>query len=266
MSEPGAGSDLLNLKTTAVEKGDYYIVNGQKTWASTVHLSRYSALYTKTDDSVPPTKGISFFVLDNELPGVTIRPLINMAGYKFHSEVFLDDVHIPKDYLVGGKNQGFPQLLKGLDVDRFWARWDSPHFYRRLLNELVQYCKETKRDGVLLANDPIIRDSLAQSAIEIEAVRVLFYHMAGLLQKGTPLTADSSMPKVMADEVGQRLIYKGAQILGPYSQLSEATKWAPLHGMIQYLNSIAPGITLAGGTSEVVRNAAARVLGLPRYN
>jgi len=265
LSEPEAGSDVLNLKTQAVEKEDCYVINGQKVWSSHAHLSHYGFLLARTDTSVPRHKGLSMFILDKSLPGVTVRPLISLLGHNLHNEVFMDDVRVPKEYLIGQKNQGFYQLLMTLESDRFWGRFQKPPFCRKVLEQLVQYCQETRRDGITLAKDPVIRHKLAESAIEIEACRLLFYCAGWRMQNELPLTHEATMPKVMADEMGQRLFNKGMQIMGPYSQLGEGTKWAPLRGKMQRLYLLGPGHTLAGGSSEIMRNTAATIgLGLPR--
>jgi hypothetical protein len=267
MSEPDAGSDLLSLRTQAVEKEDCWVVNGQKTWASLADLARLGLLYTKTetDPNISKAKTITMFLLDKNLPGVTVRPLINLAGDITHNEVFLDDVRIPKKYLLGQKNKGFIHMLEGLDFDRFWGRFIKPPFCKSVIEDLVRYAKETRRDGAILANDPMVRHKLAESAIETEACRVIFWNAGWKMCNGLPFSMDSAMGKIMADEMGQRLFHKGTQIMGSYSQLGEATKWAPLRAEIQkwYLSSL--GHTIAGGTSEIIRNTIATVgLGLPR--
>jgi hypothetical protein len=267
MSEPEAGSDLLSLQTRAVEEGDCYVVNGQKVWSSLAERGRYGLLYTKTefDPEARRSQTISLFLLDKDLPGITVRPMINLAGEAHHNEVFLDDVRIPKEYLLGEKNQGLPHMLKSLDYDRFWARFIKPPFCKSVLEQLAQYARETRRDGIVLAKDPIVRHSLAESAIEVEACRLIFWNAGWKMCSGLPFSQEGTMGKVMADEIGQRLFSKGVQMMGPYSQLGEHTKWAPLRAQIQswYLSSL--GHTLAGGTSEIIRNTIATIgLGLPR--
>lgn len=265
LSEPGAGSDLLALETRAVEEGDYYVINGQKVWSSYAHLADYALLITRTDPNVPRHKGLSMFILDKKLPGVTVRPLISLAGNHVHNEIFMDNVRVPKTYLLGQKNQGFYQMLKTLEVDRFWGRFIKPPLCKGILEEIVQYANETSRDGAILARDPAVRYKLAESAIEIEACRLLFYHAGWKMQKGLPLVYEASLPKILADEMGQRLFTKAMQIMGPYSQLGEATKWAPLRGKINRWYMFSTGHTLAGGSSEINRTTIATVgMGLPR--
>lgn len=267
MSEPDAGSDLLGMKTQAVEKDDHWLVNGQKVWASLADLARFGLLYAKTlfDPQVSKAKSITLFLLDKNLPGITVRPLINLADEITHNEVFLDDVKIDKKYLLGKQNMGYIHLLEALDFDRFWGRFIKPPFCKRVVEDLVGYTKETKRDGVVLAEDPLVRHKLSESAIEAEACRLMFWNAGLKLCNGQPFSMEAAMGKVLADEMGQRLFKKGMEIMGPYAQLGEKTEWAPFRADIQrwYLNSF--GHTMAGGTSEIIRNTIATIgLGLPR--
>jgi len=267
MSEPDAGSDLLGLKTTAMEEDDCYVINGQKVWSTFAHLADYGLLYarTETDPEIPRHKGVSVFILDKRLPGVEVRPLINVMGLRYHNEVFMDNVRLPKHYLLGQKNKGFYQMLESLEFDRFWARFIKPSFCRSVIEDLVQYAKETERDGMSLAEHPDIRHALAESAIEIEICGDIFWNAAWKIINSLPMPFESAVGKVLADEMGQRLFKKGMRIMGPYSQLKGDSRWAPLRAQMQtwYFSSI--GHTIAGGTSEINRNTIATVgLGLPR--
>jgi hypothetical protein len=265
MSEPDAGSDLLGLTTHAVEDGDDFVVNGQKVWSSNAHIADYGYLITMTDPNVPRHKGLSAFVLDNRLPGVTIAPLINILGFRYHNEVFFDNVRIPRDYLLGKKNNGFYQMIKGLEHDRFWARYIKPPYCRRLFEELVQYARETKRGGRALAEDPVVRQKLADIAVDLETCWVLSLRAGWLLVKGLPMNYEASVAKVMADEMGRRLFEVGLELLGLYGQLEKGSKWAQLGGKFEHLYLAGVGHTLAGGTSEIIRDTiATRGLSLPR--
>lgn len=267
LSEPDAGSDLLSLKTTAIEEDDCFVINGQKVWSTFAHLADYGELLVKTeaDPGVPRHRSLSVFILDKKLPGITISPLTNLLGEPYHTEVFMDNVRIQKKYLLGRKNEGLAQMLKALEFDRFWARFVKPPFCRRVLEDLVAYVKNTKRDGIILADDPIIRHKLAESAVEVETCSEIFWHAAWMIDRGLPLSYEASVGKVLADEMGQRLFKKGTQIMGQYSQLGEDSRWAPLRGQLQQWHFRSIGHTLAGGTSEIIRNTLATTgLGLPR--
>ena len=208
-SEPNAGSDLLSLETRAVEDGDVYIINGQKTWNSWAHLADYGFTLARTDPEAPRHKGISAFIIDMKSPGVTVRPLMCMCGTTSFSEIFFDDVQVPKHYLLGEKNRGFPLLLTGLEADRFWARAPMPAGYKRDVEQLVDYVKKTGRKDA-----PTIRQELAEIAIEIEVSRLFGYRAAYMINEGLAMTYEASMLKTFADELGQRLYNTGMRILG----------------------------------------------------
>ena len=259
-SEPEAGSDLFSLRTTAVADGDDYILNGQKVWNSNAHIARYGYTAARTDPDAPGHRGISLFIVDMQSPGVTANPLDDMAGGQTFSEIFFDNVRVPQRNLIGEKNQGLPLIMHGLEWDRFWGRCVRAPFSRHMLEEVVQYCKETEGD-----RNPLIRHKLAEMAIEIEVCDVLFHRIAWMLNKGLSLTHEASIGKTFADELSQRFSNVIMQILGPYGQLAKDSKFSWLKGKPErdYLCSI--GHTLAGGTSEIQRNTiATRGLGLPR--
>jgi alkylation response protein AidB-like acyl-CoA dehydrogenase len=178
--------------------------------------------------------------------------------------VFLDGVRVPHDHLLGRGGEGFAQLLKGLDTDRFWGRFYKAAFLRRVLGLLVEHANDTAIRGVPLARDPALRRRLAALAAEVAALRALFWRAAWLLGQGLPATAETAVAKIMADELGQRVMAVGMELLGPYGPLRAGARHARLAGVIahQYLASM--GHTIAGGTSEVLRTTVAtRGLGLP---
>jgi alkylation response protein AidB-like acyl-CoA dehydrogenase len=180
-SERGAGSDLLSLKTAARRDGDHYVINGHKIWSSHAGISEYGLVLARTDPNAERHRGLSMLVVDNRLPGMDIRPIRNMTGKVYHYEVFLDDVRVPAEYLLGRENEGFAQLLKGLDTDRFWGRFYKPASMRRILGELVECANATTIRGAPLARDPMIRRRLAQAATEIAALRLYFYRTGWMI-------------------------------------------------------------------------------------
>lgn len=205
------------------------------------------------------------FIVDMKSLGLTIQPLHDIGDREPFSEVFFDDVKVPSRNLVGLENQGLPIILECLESDRFWGRCFRAPYNQRLLEEMVNYCGQTKRYGKALAKNPLIRAKLAEMTIEIEVCRLLFYRALSMLDRGKPLTYEASMAKTYADELGQRFNSSAAQILGQYCQLRRDSKFSAFDGQIteDYLSSLS--YTLAGGTSEVQRNTiATRGLGLPR--
>src|SRR5207247_11180837 len=183
-SERQAGSDLPSLKTEAARRGDEYLIRGHKIWSSHAGIADYGLVLARTDPAARRHKGLSMFVVDNATAGMDIRPIRSLTGEVYHYEVFLDDVRVPAQYLLGKEGEGFTQLLRGLDTDRFWGRFYTPPMLRRVLDELVRHANETTRNGVPLARDGGIRRRLASLATEIEAVRLLFYRIGWTLQEG----------------------------------------------------------------------------------
>lgn len=264
-SEPGAGSDLLSLTTEAKRDGHDWVIDGHKIWSSHAGISTYGLVLARTDPRARRHQGLSMFVVDNTTAGLDIRPIRSLTGEVYHYQVFLDGVRVPADSLLGKENEGFVQLLKGLDTDRFWGRFYKAPALRRVLDELVEYANTTTRRGAPLGRDPVVRRQLASLATEIEVLQTLFYRAGWMLQEGLTMTYESALAKVMADETGQELAALGMELLGLYGPLRPESRWAKLHGAIQHMYQTSLGHTIAGGTSEVLRTTiAVRGLGLPR--
>lgn len=262
-SEPNAGSDLAALQTRAVKVGDEYIINGQKIWCSYAHLADYCWLAVRTDPNVSKHKGISMFIVDMKTPGITVRPLINILNHHSFNEVFFDDVRIPRDNLVGQENNGWYQLVIALDLER--SSIGTAASQQRIIEELVRYAKETRRNGKPIANDPLLRNQLAEMAVENEILRMMCYRIAWMYTKGIHPSYESSMTMVFSSELMRRLANVGMHIMGHYGELDRDSKWAPLNARIMrmYLSSISIGV--GGGSNEIQRNIIAmRGLGLPR--
>jgi alkylation response protein AidB-like acyl-CoA dehydrogenase len=264
-SEPNAGSDLLSLKTEAVRAGDDYILSGHKIWSSHAGISTHGLVLARTNRRAPAHRGVSMFVVDNASPGLDIRPIRSLTGEVYHYEVFLDRVGVPRDFLLGAENEGFVQLLQGLDTDRFWGRFYKAPALKRVLGDLVAYANTTSRRGIPLARDPVVRRQLAELATDIEVLRLLFYRTGWMIQEGLPTPYESALGKVLADETGQKLAAVGMELLGLYGPLTAGSRWVALRGRVQHLYQTSLGHTIAGGTSEVLRSTVAtRGLGLPR--
>ncbi len=261
-SEPNAGSDLASLQTAAIEDGDGFIINGQKVWTSYAHRAEYCWLAARSDPDAPKHKGISMFVVDMKTPGISVRPLINAAGFHSFNEVFFDNVRIPKENLVGEKNRGWYQLAVALDFER--SNVGRPAEFKKVIAQLVTYCKETKRNGRLLSDDPTIRKKLAKLALDTEILRLLCYRITWMQTHGEKPNYEASITKVFSSELIDRLYNTGMEILGPHAQLDRGSKWAVFNGLITRSFIVAPSMAMGGGTSEVQRNIIAlRGLGLP---
>ncbi len=263
-TEPNAGSDLASMQMRAVEDGECFIINGQKTFNTECHYSEYHWLAVRTDPSpnIPKHKGISLFIVDMDSPGITVRPLWTMSGERTN-EVYYDDVKVPKKRMIGEKNKGFYYMMEALGSER--NQVFVPGRLIPILEELIQYVKETEYNGRPLSDDPLIRHKLAQAAIELEVAGLLADHSRWLESNELPMSYEPEITKVFTSELEQRLIDIGMQILGPYGQLTEDSKWVPLRGRISWYFLHSFMTTIGAGTSEVGRSVIAqRGLGLPR--
>ena len=263
-SEPNAGSDLACLTTRAVRDGDDYIVNGQKIWTSGAHRADWGFMVARTNPEEKRSRGISFFLVDMKSPGITISPLYSMAKGHMFNEVFLDDVRVPVRNRVGEENQGWIASQMTSNFER--SMIDLFSNAKRDLEELVQFCKETKWGGEPLAKNPLVRHKLAELAIEIEAGlayshSVVWNQLKGGIIAAAPLAAGA---KFLVTELTQRLNYTGCEIIGLYGQVRES-RWAPFMGKYQNYYQQVMGLNMGGGTSEIMRNLVATMgLGLPR--
>jgi alkylation response protein AidB-like acyl-CoA dehydrogenase len=262
-SEPEAGSDLAAVQTLAVEDGDHYILNGQKIFTSLAHRADYCWLAARTDRDAPKHKGISMFIIDMKTPGITVSPLVNMLGFHEFNEVFLDNVRVPKENMVGEKNRGWYTLAAALNFERSVVY--IPAANRRFIEDLVSYARKTSWDGEVLADNPLVRHKLAQMAVENEVCRLLCYNVVWMQTRGMIPIYQTSASYLHTAELTRRLAQTGMEILGLYGQLDKSSEWAPMKGAIKSLCLGALGLGIGGGTSEIQRNIIATMgLGLPR--
>ncbi len=259
-SEPEAGSDVAAIQTRAVEKDDSFIVNGQKIWTTGAHNADWCFFLVRTDPDAPKHRGISFLLVDMKTPGITVRPIISIDDMHDFNEIYFDDVEVPKENLIGGKNQGWAVTMALLDYERSWI--EPVAVTRRLLEVLVEYLRESNPDSL---KQPLTRQRLAEIAIEADVARLLSYRVAWLEDNGIDATYQASISKIFSTELIQRASSTGMQLLGLYSQLKEGSPRVPMLGRIplRYFSTI--GWTLAAGTTEIQKNVIAlRGLGLPR--
>jgi alkylation response protein AidB-like acyl-CoA dehydrogenase len=262
-SEPGAGSDLASLQTRAEADGDYFVLNGQKIWTSLAHQADWCILLARTDQEAPKHKGISYFLMDMKTPGITVRPLVDMTGRHAFNELFMENVRVPRDCLVGELNRGWYIAAATLDFERSGINRVVAGI--RSYEELVDFARETKADGASLISRRTVRNRLAELGIEFVAGRLLAYRVASMQAKGQIPNAEASMSKLFGSELQQRLAGAGVQVLGLAGQLTPGSKWAPLAGRLEMYYLGASALTVAAGTSEIMRGIiAGRGLGLPR--
>jgi alkylation response protein AidB-like acyl-CoA dehydrogenase len=261
-SEPNAGSDLASLETKAVADGDDFIINGQKIWSSGAHMSEYAWALVKTDLDARPHKGATLIIIPNETPGITIRPIINICGNHSFNEVFFDDVRVSKSYVVGEVNRGFYNVMLALQFERLLIGSGS---FRRVLDDLVHYAKNTVRKGRPLSENLQVRRKLAAVAIEIEVFENLYWQTVCMLRQEKVPELEASAVKLIFTELSVKLANTAVDILGQYGLLDKGSKLAPFGGRVGlgYLDSISGPI--GAGTSEIQKTIlATRGLGLPR--
>jgi len=258
-SEPGAGSDLASLQTRAVRDGDEYVINGQKIWTSGATEADWGILLARTDADAPKHRGISYFMLDLRTPGVTVRPLINMMGSEHFTEVFLEDVRVPADCLIGEENRGWYIATTTLDQER--SSINRVVMTRSTLYALIDYVRAMRT----LRTRAELRHELAERALEFEIGRWLCYRVAQMQSEGKIPNAEASVSKIFGTELQRQMGITGLRVVGMPGLLEPGTPLAPLQGRVERWAMAAPSYTIAGGTSEVNRNiVATRGLGLPR--
>jgi 3-oxocholest-4-en-26-oyl-CoA dehydrogenase alpha subunit len=262
-SEPNAGSDAasMQLKATKVDGG--WNLNGQKTWTTSAHFAEWYWVGARTDPDAAKHAGITLFLVPIDQPNITVNAIWTM-GDERTNEVFLNDVFVPDDYVVGELNRGFQYISEALDLERFTMFTFSPINQRFEL--LTEYVRTTVRDGVALKDDPIIRQRLAQLATELEVARVMglkFVFESG--KGGAAPTAEASEYKLFATELSKRLADAAMDIAGPGSQLRVKTESGPMAGRSESTYRYTVIDTIGGGASEIQKNIIARrKLGLPK--
>ncbi len=254
-TEPQAGSDLAALEIRAEDKGDYFLMNGQKMFNTRSHYAQYHWLGARTEVSTPKHRGISLFIVDFKSPGITVHPDWTL-GLMRTNQVFYDDVKVPKEALVGEKNRGFYYILEALDYERI----SSAAGLERDFKELVDEVRKSGR-----GKDPLVRHRLAEIATDIEAARLLSLRVAWMLNLDKVPNYEAAMLKMVVAETEQKLVNTAMQIFGLYGQIQEGSKWAPLNGKFEWRYRDSLEALVTRGTSEIMRNIIAqRGLGLPR--
>ena len=258
LSEPGHGSDLASLETFAREEGDCFVVNGQKIWTTYAHFADWMFLLARTDRQAQPNyRGLTFFLVDMRTPGITVNPIINMAGHHDFNEVFFDEVRIPKENIVDGVNRGWYVAMSLLDYER-----TSDLGYAiagTLLNDIVEHARKL---DILDAEN---KRRMTELVVECEVARLAHYHVTWMQSQGKVFNYEAAMCKLLGFESIQHVAEFGMKVFKQYGLLSDDSSRAPLYGRISscYLRSF--GHSMEAGTSEIERDVIAqRGLGLPR--
>jgi alkylation response protein AidB-like acyl-CoA dehydrogenase len=263
-SEPNAGSDLSSLTTTARLDGDEWVVTGQKVWTSYAHISTWGILLARTSSEGPSQKGISYFVCPIKAPGVTVQPIVDMTGDHAFNEVFLDEVRLPKDYLIGEVNEGWRLAKVTLGNERVALSGEGSLWGRGpTAKDLVDLVRTAK-----VAHSDLEREDLVKCWSHGEILRLLRLRLLSAALAGRDQGPEASVRKALADDHGQEVMGLANRLAGAAGMLNgrgpggvdgaEGASWT--YGFL-----FAQALTIGGGTSAVQRNIIAeRVLGLPK--
>ncbi|NNN01853.1 MAG: acyl-CoA dehydrogenase [Acidimicrobiaceae bacterium] len=263
-SEPDAGSDLASLKTSARRDGDEWIITGQKIWTSYAHIATWGILLARTSNEGSPQKGVSYFVCPMQASGITIRPLVDMTGDHAFNEVFLDEVRIPADHLVGQVNDGWRLAKVTLGNERVSLSGEGVLWGR---GPTAQDLVDVVRDRSITHN-ALERDALVKAWSHGEILRLLRLRLVSAARSGSEPGAEASVRKALADDHGQEVMNLAQDLAHSAGMLEDrgpggmdAEEGKSWHFGFLY----AQALTIGGGTSAVQRNIIAeRVLGLPR--
>lgn len=254
-SEPESGSDLASLTISAEDKGDHFIINGQKMFNTRAHFAQYHWLGVRTKVTTPKHKGISLFIVDLKTPGITITPYYTLGNMRTNG-VFYDNVKVPHTALVGEKNKGFYYILEALAYERISTVAGLENDFK----EIVAFVKMSGK-----GKDPLVRQKIADTAIDLETVRLIALKVAWMLNIGKIPSHEAAMLKIMVSEMEQEMLNAAMQIMGPYGQIQTGSKWSQIDGQIEWRYRDSLEALVTRGTSEILRTVVAeRGLKLPR--
>ena len=259
-SEPNAGSDLASLRTRAEDRGDHFVLDGQKTWTSWAQYASWCAVLARTDADAPAHRGISYLIVDMSSPGIEVRPLVQMTGDAEFSEVYFDGVEVPRENVLGQLNAGWSLAMHTLTNERGPVVLSHQVKLRVALDALAADAARSMREGAPALDDPRVRASLVRAHVGVEVLRYHAYRSTGaaIARGGAgPETSVDKLQMTIADQlVGDACL----DVLGPLAVAPGETSHAWQH---MYLHTRASSIY--GGTSQIQKGIIAeRILGLPR--
>jgi len=260
-SEPGSGSDLAALSTRAVREGDDYVINGQKIWTSIAMWSKWIILLVRTDASSGKHEGITCVLVPMDTPGITVRPIKNMAGGAMFAEVFFDNVRVPVANRLGAEGQGWKVTVSALAHER--SSIAEVAGLQRSLEEIKSLAKKCKKNGRAAAQDPGVRRRIARADARIEAMRLNGLRFLTRQLKGENVGAETSVNKLHRATLEVELGELALEIQGGAGVLDKDA--APEKGKWQHMALSWPEVVIGGGTPNIQRNIIAeRILGLPK--
>ncbi|HYC24105.1 MAG TPA: acyl-CoA dehydrogenase family protein [Candidatus Bathyarchaeia archaeon] len=264
-SEPGSGSDLASLRTVALPEGDGFRVNGQKIWTSHAMLAGWCLLLARSDPRAAKHHGLSVLLLDLSTPGVEVRPIHNLVGEPHFAQLFLNDVMVPRECLVGAPGQGWTIVNGALEAERDLWVFEMYGELRVAMQRAIAYARRVAGGESPGQWDASRRDRLMQSFIELEILRLSGLRSVTAALRGHPSPLDASRHKIFGSELGQRLSSLAVELEGPFALCVHGEQRSPDRGLASYQYLTRRSSTLISGTSEVQRNILAqRALGLPR--
>ncbi|HEV2363669.1 MAG TPA: acyl-CoA dehydrogenase family protein [Caulobacteraceae bacterium] len=260
-SEPSGGSDAAAARTRAVRDGEEWVVNGQKVWTSGAHYSDFGLLLARTDPDVPKHKGLTMFWIDMKAPGVEVRPIHQMSGASNFNEVYFTDLRIKDSQRVGGIGEGWRVAIVTLMNERLAVGGGASGSGHRRIFELAG---EIRTLTGLAAKDNGLREKIADWYVQAEGLKYTTYRTQTALSRGQTPGPESSIGKVVSAALMQDIANTALELEDQFGIVTDPDL-APLSGAFQASLLAAPGLRIAGGTDEILRNIIAeRVLGLPQ--
>lgn len=259
ISEPDAGSDAAALRSTAVVHDDHFVVNGQKMWCTGAGLPDTTILmYVRTDPEAPKHRGLSALLVDPAAPGVELRRIPTLARHILGTyEVFLDDVVVPREALVGELHDGWRVMLSSLELERIMLSAGYVGAAQSTVDLALEYAREREQFGRAIGTFQALAHPLADLQTDVDAARLLTLRAAWLRANGVSCHREAAMAKVKGSETYVQAARWGMQVMGGHGFATESVM------SFRYRESIVA--TISGGTSQIQRNAIARELGLRTY-
>ena len=259
-SEPDAGSDLAGLRTSAVKDGDEWVINGQKIWSTGAHFSDFGMIVTRSDPNAPKHAGLTYFIVDMHAKGVDIRPIKQINGGSGFNEVFFSDVRVPDANRLGAVGDGWRVAITTLMNERvaIGAGGGAGRF-----KDLLKLARETRRNGKPAIQDSAVRQKLADFYIRSKGLQFTGYRTLSALSRGATPGPEGSIGKAVGAPLGQEMASFAMELQGALGAVDDHAA-SPQEGLWQEMYLGTPGIRIAGGTDEVLKNIIAeRVLRLP---
>jgi acyl-CoA dehydrogenase len=259
-SEPAAGSDLAGLQTRATRDGDDWVINGQKIWSTGAHYSKWGMIVCRHDPDAAKHAGLTYFIVDMESPGVEVRPIKQINGGSGFNEVFFSDVRVPDANRLGGVGDGWRVALTTLMNERvaIGAGASSGRF-----RDLFRLARKARRNGRPAMEDSAVRQRLADFYITAKGLQFTGYRTLSAISRGATPGPEGSIGKAVGAPMGQQMAAFALELQGATGGLLDDSA-VPMDALWQETYLGAPGLRIAGGTDEILKNIVAeRVLGLP---